>query len=251
MLFLRSMLKFAYYPIIVTAFLLVATRIWEPLHLLVPPVMMGFADYIECFVPLIVVIPISFLLNDDYEIELGLVCGVKTSRLMFSKFLPVLIYTLIPTYLMILLYQYTPFTDFTRYKTPIPIFVPDNFKPYLYLSVTVTILFFTSLFLFIRTVFRNCYVPVAAGICCYMIFSSLNTGLKEGTEDIRMSFFNPFISSSIVGNTVPNAYAANGIEHIADMWTYNRLFFFALAMILFILTYVLLQREKLHENFGE
>ncbi len=251
MLLLRSMRKLAYYPILVTFFLLFATRIWEPSHLIVPPILIGFADYIESFVPLIVVIPISFLLHDNYEIELGLVCGVKTSTLMFSKFLPVFLYTLLPTYLMVALYQYQPFTAVDQYRCPVPIYVPENYRMCLFISTFITILFFTTLYLFLRVVTRNCYVPVTAGVFCYMVCSSLNASIKEGTQDIRLSFLNPLMSTTILGDELPNMYAARGLDRMENLWTCNRLFFLALAVLLMAVTYWLLRKETLHENFGE
>ena len=251
MLFLRSLRKNIWLLFLSTAVFAVVTTIWMPTHLIVPPELVGFADYIVDIGVLLLIIPTAFLLYDNYEIELGMICGVSTSKLTLSKFFPILIYTTLPAYLMIYLYEYLPFTNYNQYKPVIPIYVPERFKIYLFISVTITYFFFASLFLLVRVTTRSCYLPVVIDLFFYTAFAVLNSQLHDGTADIRMSFFNPFISSSMIGNVIPNAYAAAGVPHMENLWTWNHLFFLGAAIVLFAVTCVLLRREKLHENAEE
>ena len=251
MLFLRSLRKNIWLLFLSTAVFAVVTYIWTPTFLIVPPHLMGFADYIVDVGVLVLIIPTAFLLHDSYEIELGMVCGVSTSKLTLSKFFPVFIYTIIPAYLMIYLYEYLPFVGTKQDKPVIPIYVPEKFRIYLIISVTITYFFFASLFLLVRVVTRSCYLPVVIDLFFYTAFAVLNTHLRRGETDIRMSFFNPFISSSMIGNVIPNAYAAAGVPHMENLWTWNHLFFLVVSILLFTVICILLRREKLHETAEE
>ena len=66
----------------------------------------------------------------------------------------------------------------------------------------------------------------------------LKTGLEYAIVD-------PFISTYFIGNGVARK------EGLGKIWTHNRILFFFLSLVLFGASYLLLRREKLHENLGE
>ncbi len=251
-MFIRSFFKSYYYFLITIVFLLFSTYVWEPQYLIVPAGLKGFVNNLEVTLPVLLLIIYSFLLHNTYEIELSLVCGVKTTILTLSKVVPLFLYTFVSAVLMVLLYRYIPFkTD--GYPIDIPIHIPDNYKLYLIISVFVTVIFFSALFLFIRILVRNCYIPIGVGFFIYFTFSNLNISIHEGAKDIRLCIIDPFISTYFIGDTVPNAYAKQHFrfEIMKNAWTCNRLLFLAVAIILIWSSYVLLHRENLHKDFGD
>ena len=54
-----------------------------------------------------------------------------------------------------------------------------------------------------------------------------------------------FISTYFIGNGVARK------EGLGKIWTHNRILFFFLSLVLFGASYLLLRREKLHENLGD
>lgn len=228
--------------------LIFSCRVWNPSHLIVPLPSIGFIDVTELIVPYLISIPISFLLYNNYEIELALACGISTARITFTKFVTIVLYTLLPYYAMAILYQYLPFVADSRTRIVFPILIPENYKIYMMISVTVTVLFFSSLFLFLRVIMRNCYTPIIIGLAAHLYFCSLNESIHKGMIDVRKALYDPFLSNYFLGDEVPNMYKLDGMH---NLWTYNRLLFTGIAVVLLILTYLLLRREKLHESFGE
>ena len=246
MLLLRSLWKNKYYLVLSTVLLTVVTSIWKASPLIAALPQKGFIDYTELFVPFLLILPISFLLYDNFEIELGLVCGVKTVKLLFCKFFSILLYTLIPIGLMIAFYRYEQFVPESQVQIRIPIHVPENFKIHMAFSSFVTVMFFASLFLLTRVVTKNCYAPVGLGILVYTIFNTLNTNIHSGYEDIRTCLYDPFLSNYFMGDKVLTEY-----YQVGPLWTYNRLLFLALAVVMFAIAYILLRREKLHQGFND
>ncbi len=254
MLFKRNLKIYIAIPLVLMGLLLFTSRVWQPQSVICPLPLNSFSDYVENPTVLTVLVLVSFLLHDNYEIELALVCGVKTSRLTIMKFLPVLIYSLIPSALIYLLHRYIPFENTNgQYKIRIPIHVPDNYKIYLIISLIITVLFFASLFLFIRVLTRNCYITVGIGLFISVIFDSMNQGIRGRSSHIGLSLFDPYISSYFIGDTVPKWFqeSFSDLTYMSHAWTVNRLIFFAASLILFTASYFLLRREKLHEGFGE
>ena len=103
--------RFAWYLVAAVILLVMVTRVWEPQPLLTPEPWSSFLKNCERMLPLLLLIPISFLLSNDYEIELGLVCGVRNAKLMLAKFVPIVCYTLLGMATVILLYRYIPFDE--------------------------------------------------------------------------------------------------------------------------------------------
>ncbi len=247
----RSFKKSLLFIPIALAFLTFSSYIWVPGWLITPFELAGFFDNVEMAIPTLLIAFCCFILPSKYEIELSLVCGTKTSKLFFLKALPIFIYTMIPTYIVLALFKYTPYEG--EYRPRIPIYIPDNYKLYVAVSLFVTVFFFFALFLFFRVLMRNCYAPIFLCMFANKYFYDLSKQIQKGTEDIRKSLVNPFISSYILGDTVPNAYAekVEGMEIMRNAWTYNRIGFFAIGVVLLVVTYLLLRREKLHKGFGD
>lgn len=247
----RSLFRSVFLIPIALALLIFSTYVWQPQPLIVPPQESGFMDNVEIVFPILLVIFCSFILPDSYEIELGLTCGYKTSKLAFVKFIPILLYSLISVFIILLFYRYIPYEG--QFRPHIPIYVPDNFKMYVAVSFFVTVLFFASLFFFVRILTRNCYIPII--VCVFLEFSlsMFHNDIKEGIRDIRYCLVDPFISTYILSDEIPNAYAERYAELslMHNAWTYNRILFFVLSLLLLGVTYLLLRREKLHKGFGE
>ena len=254
MLLKRNFKLYAFIPLILIGILLFTSRVWQPQSVICPLPLNSFSDYVENPMVLTMLVLVSFLLHDNFEIELALVCGVKTSKLTLLKVLPLLIYSLIPSSVIYLLHRYIPFENTNgQYQIRIPIHVPDNYKIYLIVSLAVTVLFFTSLFLFIRILTRNCYITVGIGLFISVIFDSMNRGIKGRSSHIGLSLIDPYISSYFIGDNVPKwlSESFSDLTYMSHAWTVNRLIFFAASVILFTASYFLLRREKLHEGFGE
>ena len=154
-------------------------------------------------------------------------------------------------YILLFVYRFIPYEG--TYKPRIPINIPENFKIYTAVSFFVTTFFFFALFCFLRVIIRNCYAPIFLCMFANKYFYDMSKLIQKGTKDIRLSLVNPFISDYILGDTVPNAYAkqVEGMEIMKNAWTYNRIGFFVLGVVLLVVTYLLLRREKLHKGFGD
>ena len=241
----RCMRKSLYFLAICLPIFVVATRIWEPQCIIMPAPMNGFSGYIEMFLPALMLIPLSLLLHDPFEIELGLVCGVRTSRLFVSKLLPLVVYGAVSVLAMILLVRDEPFVETDQMRALITISVPDNYKLLLAISVVVTLLFFASVVVFFRVLTRNCYAPVGMGLFVYLFFEAMNKDIRMLKTSLEYAIVDPFISTYFIGNGVARK------EGLGKIWTHNRILFFFLSLVLFGASYLLLRREKLHENLGD
>lgn len=255
MLFLRSLWKTKYYFLVATALLLLTTQVWAEQRILTLPGVSCFFTASELIVPFIFLLPVSFLLYDNYEIELALINGVTTTKLMFCKFSATLVVTLLPLFAMILTvrkayYWYRP------EEVTIPIEVPEQYKVYFLLSGFVTVLFFASLFLFLRVLLRNCYAPVGLGILVFSLFQTRNSSINLLSLPFQSALFDPFITRYLIGDKVANEgfivpATGEAVAPFPHLWTYNRLLFFGIAVVLLVATCILLRREKLHESFGD
>ena len=245
MLFWRSLKKNAYFLVIALFLLAFSCTVWNPHHLIVALPEHGFIDSTELFVPFVLLLPISFLLYDNFEIELGLTCGVKTTKLLFTKFIAILLFAITAAFCMVALFEYEPYVP-QQSKIIIPIHIPENYKAYMFISAFVTTVFFASLFLFMRVAIKNCYAPVGLGVLLYTVFNGFNYDIHSGYTDIRKCLFDPFLSNYFMGNTMLTEY-----YRVGPLWTYNRLLFFGLAVVMLVATFFLLRREKLHQGFND
>ncbi len=117
----------------------------------------------------------------------------------------------------------------------------------------VIVPFILVLFCFIRVITRNCYAPLFICVFFDSFFSMTSKEIQKGTCDIKLCIVDPFISTYMLSDNVPDAMAEQftDLTALQNAWTYNRLLFFALGAVLLIGTYFLLRREKLHKGFGD
>ena len=99
--------------------------------------------------------------------------------------------------------------------------------------------------LFFRVLTRNCYAPVGMGLFVYLFFEAMNKDIRMLKTGLEYAIVDPFISTYFIGNGVACK------EGLGKIWTHNRILFFFLALVLFGASYLLLRREKLHENLGD
>ena len=245
-----SLLKHTYrayipYGLTAVAAMLLCSLIWLPQFLLVPPHLTSIIDSTEVAVPMVLLIPIAFLCHNPYEVELSMTCGMRTPKLIFSKFLPILIYTEIIMAALVLCYRYIPYDPEIHGAALFPIYVPEHFRLYMLISTLVTTLFFASLFLFWRAVTHSNLLSLGAGLFFWSFFKTNNQDIRFGMTGLGRTLMDPFISSYFIGDTIPNQL---GIPY---MWTINRLLFLVLSAVLLLATYLLLRRETLHRHIGE
>lgn len=255
MLFLRSLWKIKYYFLAATAIWMLVAQPWKEHWIMTVPAGISFFSFTELLVPFVVLLPVSFLLYNNYEIELALVNGVTTMKLMLCKFFAIVVATVLPLFAVILPVQ-AKYYYVSPEEITIPIYVPEHFKLYLLFSALVTILFFASLFLLLRVVLRNCYAPVGLAILAFSYFQSRNQNINCLSLPLKSALFDPFITKYLIGDTVANegfVVSATGevVKAFPHLWTYNRLLFFGIAVVLLVITCCLLRKEKLHESFGD
>ena len=252
-MFLRSYRRSVLVIIPAMAILLFASSVWIEQPLITPLPQTDFMCNVETTVPIFLIAVCSFLLHDPFEVELGLVCGTSTAKLALSKFLPILSYSLLSAFTIMALYKYQPYTPAPTDRIVIPIYVPDNYRLYMAVSFFVTVMFFASLFFFLRVLTRNCYIPIILGVFIHLTAYNFYYSIHNGETSIKGSLIDPFVSAYFLGNEVPNAFAEqySDLTILKNAWTNNRILFFALSLLLLGATYLLLQREKLHQGFGE
>ena len=248
----KSFIRSLYVIPVLAAVILFSTYLWSPDYLITPPEYSGFEDHIERTISIAIIAFYSLFLPNKFEIELGLVNGYGTLKLALTKVLPVFIYSMLASFAAVAVYRVKPF-DILGAKSRIPIYVPEDFRLYTFFSVFVTLLFFSSVYFFIRVIFRNCYLPVITDLLIYSFFSPLSSSIQKGVIDIRVSIVDPFITTYFVGNTIPNEIAEKyqDLAILKNAWTVNRLIFLFLSLVLLAATIMLLRREKLHRGFGD
>ncbi len=248
----KSFIRSLYVIPVLVAVILFSTFLWNPDYLITPPEYMGFEDHIERAIPIAIIAFYSLFLPNKFEIELGLVNGYGTLRLALTKVIPVFIYSMLASFAAVVVYRFKPF-DILGAKSLIPIYVPEKYRLFTFFSVFVTLLFFSSVYFFIRVLLRNCYLPVIADLLIYSFFSPISSSIKRGVTDIRVSIIDPFITTYFVGNTIPNGIAEKyqDLAILKNAWTVNRLIFLFLSLVLLAATIMLLRREKLHRGFGD
>ena len=240
LLFTHFLKKYSPWLVLCTGVLLYATSVWKEL----PPPQLSFTRIVEAAAAAFAVVPISLILYEPTEIELGLACGIRTARFAYTRFIPCLLYTLIPAVVISALYNYVPRISDPDYIGIIPIYVPGNYRLLLALSTAVTVLFFASLTLFLRVVLRNCFVALSAGLITVIATHSLSTSVSGGVFPLTVSYVDPLITSYFVGNGIGKLFPQIGLQSV---WTINRVIFFAISVVLLAVTYLLLRRERLHE----
>ena len=208
----------------------------------------GFMSCVETTAAIIVIAFGALLFHNRSEIELGLVCGVNTERLYFTRFAPMVMYTVAAMMLFLAYYKVLPFSGPLAGEL-VYFYVPERVKLYAAVSMVVTVLFFASVCAVIRAVTRNCYITFFISFIVHSAFSELNKKIRLGTAPLGQCSVDPFMSSYIISDHVPSANESLGLS--PHVWTYNRLSFLALAIIFFVIAYILLKRENLHKGFTD
>ncbi len=241
------------YPLLITVTLILVYFTYYYLEgpLIVPPKELGFIDRTELRIAVIMIPIFAFLLPNKFEIELALTCGMSTAKLFFTKAVTSFIYTAIPAFVFVFLYRYISYDG--KNKTVFAIYVPEDYRIHMVISMAVTLLLFFSLVCFLRVLFRNCYVPILVGIFVHFTAEGNCKNIQSGGAAVKNCIFDPFISVYFMGDDIPNLIAEQhpelGVIHNA--WTYNRLIFLGISVVLLIATYLMLRRERLHRGFGD
>ena len=215
-----------------------------------------FINAAEMVFPILLILVASFVLYDKNEIELALVNGTKTTKLFFTHLVPFITYTMLPSVIFALIFKSHTDGEFDPSSVTmmsIPEYIPDNYKLLMTVSLVITIVFFYALYSLIRVITRNCFIPMFLGFGLVTVFTGFSAAVQAMKIPMTCSFFDPLINSYFIGDTIPNAYAEKYPELVgmAQIWTYNRLFFVFLSALLFFITYLILRREKLHCGIGE
>ena len=120
--------------------------------------------------------------------------------------------------------------------------LPDTLRLHMFLSVAVSVLFFASLVFFLRVALRNCYVPMVGVLLTFTLFYERSRSLRmRGLGALRGALFDPYISSYILGDALPQQYG------FGSLWSANRLLFFDLSLVLLFAAALILRHEKMHE----
>ncbi len=218
-----------------------------PLPLMMPWPDVGFSGGMEINATMFAALICSSILRDNYEIELSLVCGVKTERLFFSKLVPVAVYTLIPMYVFLCSYELVGYS-YSLIGNQLSFYAPEKYKLYLAVSMAVTMLFFFGLFSLVRVVSRSSSASILGCVFIYFTFYEQNKSIRQGKYELGRAIFDPFISTYIISDEPVQVF---DLGICANIWSYNRLIFTALGILLTVLTYFLLKRERLHCGFAD
>ena len=215
-----------------------------------------FIGEFEGLLPILLVPVCAFVLHDRTEIELSLVCGTRMSKLFFSKVIPIIVYTVIPCAFFSLVFKSRTDTaiDLSRLKrNSIYNFIPENYRLCTAISIVVTAIFLFAVYSLIRVITRNCYVTMLVGFGTGVAVSQLGSTLGIHSGSFTNCLFDPMINTYFIGNSVPNAYAEKfpDLSAMTNIWTYNRLLFLGLSLVIFFITHLLLRREKLHQGLSE
>ena len=216
-----------------------------------------FIGITEEIFPIVLILLASFILGDKTEIELALVNGTPTSKLFFSKLIPIMVYTVIPIeiFLFIMPFKTDAEVDVTHVlkDQPIPQYVPENYAFYVAISILVTLIFFFAIFSLIRVITRNCYLAIFLNFAVGVGFDHFRAMILSNNVPLTTCLFDPLLGTYFIGNEVPGVYAEKYTElaSMANVWTHNRLLIIGASALIFLITYLILRREKLHTGIGE
>jgi len=216
-----------------------------------------FIEITESFFPILLVPLCAFILYDKTEIELSLVHGTRTAKLFFSKLVPMMVYTALPIIAFLAIFPGGSTVkinyDLVLKDSSIQEYIPANFKLCIALSVLVTLTFFFALFSFIRVITRNCYITMLTGFGVGIGISGIRGVVCSWKVPFTYCMFDPMIDTYFIGNELPLAYAEKypDLAGMTNIWTYNRLLFVGVSLLLFFITYLVLRHEKLHCSISE
>lgn len=216
-----------------------------------------FIEITESVFPILLVPLCAFILYDKTEIELSLVHGTRTAKLFFSKLVPMMVYTALPIIAFLAIFPGGSTVkinyDLVLKDSTIQEYIPADFKLCIALSVLVTLTFFFALFSFIRVITRNCYITMLTGFGVGIGISGIRGVVCSWKVPFTCCMFDPMIDTYFIGNELPLAYAEKypDLAGMTNIWTYNRLLFVGVSLLLFFITYLVLRYEKLHCSISE
>ena len=220
----------------------VITLLWVPQPAIVPFPQNGFIGNLEIILPVLITLPLSFLLHDKSSIELALVHGLDTLHLFLVHLLSILLWFELALGVVLFCYRSAPLTEDQTRRMTLLLALPDTLRLHMLLSAAVTLLFFVALVFFLRVALRNCYVPMVGVLLTFTLFYDRSRALRmSGIRALKGALYDPYISTYILGDAVPLRYG------YGYLWSANRLLFFNLSMILLVATALILRRERMHE----
>ena len=220
----------------------IVSLLWIPQPALLPFPMNGFVGALETVLPVLISLPLSFLVYDKSSIELALVHGLDTLQLFFTHLLSALFWIQLSLGAVVLCYRTAPLTEDQLAQMTIPPLLPDTLRMHMFISIIVSVLFFASLVFFLRVALRNCYVPMVGVLLTFTLFYERSRSLRmRGLGALRGALFDPYISSYIIGDALPQQYG------FGTLWSANRLLFFDISLILLFASALILRRERMHE----
>ena len=213
----------------------IVSLLWLPRPVILPFPLVGFVGALEAVLPVIISLPLSFLVHDKSSIELALVHGLDTLHLFFTHLLSALFWIQLAFGAVVLCYRAAPMTEDQLAQMTIPPLLPDTLRMHMFISIIVSVLFFASLVFFLRVVLRNCYVPMVGVLLTFTLFYERSRSLRmRGLHALRGALFDPYISSYIIGDRVPIKYGFGSL-------------FFDISLILLFASALILRRERMHE----
>lgn len=220
----------------------IVSLLWMPQPALLPFPMLGFVGALETVLPVLISLPLSFIVYDKSSIELALAHGLDTLYLFFTHLLSALFWLQLALGAVVLCYRTAPLTEDQLAQMTIPPLLPDTLRLHMFLSAAVSVLFFASLVFFLRVALRNCYVPMVGVLLTFTLFYERSRSLRmRGLHALRGALFDPYISSYIIGDALPQQYG------FGALWSANRLLFFDISLILLFASALILRRERMHE----
>ena len=220
----------------------VITLLWVPQPAIVPFPRNGFISNLEIILPMLIALPLSFLLHDKSSIELALVHGLDTLTLFGMHVLSVLFWMTTAFGAVVSCYRVEALTDEQQAALALPLILPQTLRFHIFLSVVVSALFFASLVVFLRVLMKNCFVPIFGVLLTFTLFYERSRALRmSGIRALKGALFDPYISTYVLGDTVPLQYG------YGYLWSANRLLFFNISLILLVATALILRRERMHE----
>ena len=85
-------------------------------------------------------------------------------------------------------------------------------------------------------------VPMVGVLLTFTLFYERSRSLRmRGLGALRGALFDPYISSYIIGDALPQQYG------FGALWSANRLLFFDISLILLFASALILRRERMHE----
>jgi hypothetical protein len=167
---------------------------------------------IEQYFTILPAIMCCLILSNNDEVELFLSYKIKKTNLFFNKYLVFCLSTLLIGIIGDI------------------IFLKTEYIFSIVLSYIITTLFIITLAIFCRLLLRNSFGCVGILLFTFLYSVLQSSGIKYYKLPIWMAYLDPYITQYMLNN---------------QMWYINRLSFLSAFIIMFIVCYILVRREKL------